>query len=38
MIGLTVDATAAAFDVTLSPIPGGGWSITAILQGEVAAA
>ncbi|MEO7572823.1 MAG: hypothetical protein ABIX10_10330 [Acidimicrobiales bacterium] len=32
-----LDAAAAAFDITLSPIPGGGWSITAILQGEVVA-
>jgi len=30
----TLDAAAGAFDLTLSPTPGGGWSITAILQGE----
>ncbi len=33
----TLDTAAAAFDITLSPIPGGGWSITGVLQGEITA-
>jgi hypothetical protein len=29
-----IDATAGAFDITLTPLPDGGWTITATLQGE----
>jgi len=29
-----VDAAAGAFDITLTPVPTGGWTITATLQGE----
>ncbi len=33
----TLDAAVGAFDITLSPIPAGGWSIRATLQGETVA-
>lgn len=33
-----VDLAAGPYDLTLVPAPGGGWTITALLQGEVTAA
>lgn len=32
-----IDAAAGAFDITLTPVASGGWTITAILQGETTA-
>lgn len=33
----TLDAATGAFDITLTPVAGGGWTITATLQGETTA-
>ena len=33
----TIEATSAAFELTLTPVAGGGWSVTATLQGETVA-
>lgn len=31
----TLDAAIGAFDITLTPDPGGGWTVTAVLEGEL---